>query len=88
MDFKNLLKLRIFFLHSKCADCPIACTPVSVLPEPIIFTFSLRILEIIICIVFCFVFPFEIVSFVLLAALIGGITLARKDEALVDENQV
>jgi NADH-quinone oxidoreductase subunit J len=26
-----------------------------------------------------FVFPFEIVSFVLLAALIGGITLARKD---------
>ena len=35
-----------------------------------------------------FVFPFEIVSFVLLAALIGGITLARKDEALVDEDQV
>jgi NADH-quinone oxidoreductase subunit J len=35
-----------------------------------------------------FVFPFELVSFVLLAALIGGITLARKDEALVDEDQV
>ena len=35
-----------------------------------------------------FVFPFEIVSFVLLAALIGGITLARKDNALVDEDQV
>jgi len=35
-----------------------------------------------------FVFPFEIVSFVLLAALIGGITLARKDEALIDEDQI
>ena len=35
-----------------------------------------------------FVYPFEIVSFVLLAALIGGITLARKDNALVDEDQV
>ena len=35
-----------------------------------------------------FVFPFELVSFVLLAALIGGITLARKDEALIDEDQV
>ena len=35
-----------------------------------------------------FVFPFEIVSFVLLAALIGGITLARKDNSLVDEDQV
>jgi len=35
-----------------------------------------------------FVFPFEIVSFVLLASLIGGITLARKDEALVDEDQI
>jgi NADH-quinone oxidoreductase subunit J len=35
-----------------------------------------------------FVFPFELVSFVLLAALIGGITLARKDEALVDEDQI
>ena len=34
------------------------------------------------------VFPFELVSFVLLAALIGGITLARKDEALIDEDQV
>ncbi len=35
-----------------------------------------------------FVYPFEIVSFVLLAALIGGITIARKDNALVDEDQV
>ena len=35
-----------------------------------------------------FVFPYELVSFVLLAALIGGITLARKDEALIDEDQV
>ncbi|MDB2532912.1 NADH-quinone oxidoreductase subunit J, partial [Candidatus Actinomarina sp.] len=35
-----------------------------------------------------FVFPFEVVSFVLLAALIGGITLARQDNALVDENQI
>ena len=35
-----------------------------------------------------FVFPFELVSFILLAALIGGITLARKDEALIDEDQV
>jgi len=35
-----------------------------------------------------FVFPFELVSFVLLAALIGGITLARKDEALVNEDQI
>ena len=35
-----------------------------------------------------FVFPFEIISFVLLAALIGGITLARKDEALIDEDQI
>ena len=30
----------------------------------------------------------ELVSFVLLAALIGGITLARKDEALIDEDQI
>ena len=35
-----------------------------------------------------FVFPFELVSFVLLASLIGGITLARKDEALINEEQV
>jgi|TARA_B100001093_G_scaffold354010_1_gene338481 NADH-quinone oxidoreductase subunit J len=35
-----------------------------------------------------FVFPFEVVSFVLLAALIGGITLARQDNALMDENQI
>ena len=35
-----------------------------------------------------FIFPFELVSFVLLAALIGGITLARKDEALIAEDQV
>jgi NADH-quinone oxidoreductase subunit J len=35
-----------------------------------------------------FVFPFDLVSFVLLAALIGGITLARKDEALVDKDQI
>ena len=35
-----------------------------------------------------FIFPFELVSFVLLAALIGGITLARKDEALIDKDQV
>ena len=32
-----------------------------------------------------FVYPFEIVSFVLLAALIGGIILARKDNALIDD---
>ncbi len=32
-----------------------------------------------------FVFPFEIVSFVLLAALIGGITLARSDASPADE---
>ena len=35
-----------------------------------------------------FVFPFEVVSFVLLAALIGGITLARQDNALMDEKQI
>jgi NADH:ubiquinone oxidoreductase subunit 6 (subunit J) len=35
-----------------------------------------------------FVLPFEMVSFVLLAALIGGIALARKDEALISEDQV
>ena len=35
-----------------------------------------------------FVFPFELVSFVLLGALIGGITLARKDNALMDEDQI
>ena len=35
-----------------------------------------------------FVFPFELVSFVLLGALIGGITLARKDNALMDEAQI
>jgi len=32
-----------------------------------------------------FVFPFEIVSFILLAALIGGITLARSDVSPADE---
>ncbi len=32
-----------------------------------------------------FVLPFEVVSFVLLAALIGGITLARADESPADE---
>ena len=35
-----------------------------------------------------FVFRFELVSFVLLGALIGGITLARKDNALMDEDQI
>ena len=35
-----------------------------------------------------FVLPFEIVSFVLLAALIGGIALARKDAALISEDQI
>ena len=35
-----------------------------------------------------FVFPFELVSFVLLGALFGGITLARKDNALMDEDQI
>ena len=35
-----------------------------------------------------FVFPFELVSFVLLGARIGGITLARKDNALMDEDQI
>ena len=35
-----------------------------------------------------FVFPFELVSFVLLGALIGAITLARKDNALMDEDQI
>ena len=35
-----------------------------------------------------FVLPFEIVSFILLAALIGGIALARKDEVLISEDQV
>ena len=35
-----------------------------------------------------FVFPFELVSFVLLGALIDGITLARKDNALMDEDQI
>ena len=35
-----------------------------------------------------FVFPFELVSFVLLGALIGVITLARKDNALMDEDQI
>lgn len=32
-----------------------------------------------------FVIPFEVVSFVLLAALIGGITLARKDDTPAEE---
>ena len=35
-----------------------------------------------------FVFPFELVACVLLGALIGGITLARKDNALMDEDQI
>lgn len=35
-----------------------------------------------------FVLPFEIVSFVLLAALIGGITVARKDRSPSEEAQV
>ena len=35
-----------------------------------------------------FVFPFELVSFDLLGALIGGITLARKDNALMDHDQI
>ena len=34
-----------------------------------------------------FVLPFEIVSFVLLAALIGGITVARKDATPVEEEE-
>ena len=35
-----------------------------------------------------FVLPFEIVSFILLAALIGGIVLARKDASLISEDQI
>lgn len=35
-----------------------------------------------------FVIPFEVVSFVLLAALIGGITIARKDLTPAEEEQV
>lgn len=35
-----------------------------------------------------FVVPFEVVSFVLLAALIGGITIARKDMTPAEEEQV
>ena len=35
-----------------------------------------------------FVFHFEVVSFVLLGGLIGGIRLARKDNALMDEDQI
>jgi len=34
-----------------------------------------------------FVVPFEIVSFVLLAALIGGITIARRDLTPVEEEE-
>ena len=34
-----------------------------------------------------FVIPFEVVSFVLLAALIGGITIARRDLTPVEEEQ-
>jgi NADH:ubiquinone oxidoreductase subunit 6 (subunit J) len=34
-----------------------------------------------------FVIPFEVVSFVLLAALIGGITLARRDLSPVEEEE-
>ena len=35
-----------------------------------------------------FVLPFEIVSFVLLAALIGGIVLARKDDSLISDDSI
>jgi len=34
-----------------------------------------------------FVMPFEVVSFVLLAALIGGVTIARRDETPLEEEQ-
>jgi NADH:ubiquinone oxidoreductase subunit 6 (subunit J) len=34
-----------------------------------------------------FVIPFEVVSFVLLAALIGGITIARRDLTPLEEEQ-
>jgi NADH:ubiquinone oxidoreductase subunit 6 (subunit J) len=34
-----------------------------------------------------FVIPFEVVSFVLLAALIGGITIARRDLTPVEEEE-
>ncbi len=34
-----------------------------------------------------FVVPFEVVSFVLLAALIGGITLARRDASPAEEER-
>jgi NADH:ubiquinone oxidoreductase subunit 6 (subunit J) len=34
-----------------------------------------------------FVIPFEVVSFVLLAALIGGITIARRDLDPAEEEQ-
>jgi NADH:ubiquinone oxidoreductase subunit 6 (subunit J) len=34
-----------------------------------------------------FVIPFEVVSFVLLAALIGGITLARRDLSPAEEEE-
>jgi NADH:ubiquinone oxidoreductase subunit 6 (subunit J) len=34
-----------------------------------------------------FVIPFEVVSFVLLAALVGGITIARRDLTPVEEEE-
>jgi NADH:ubiquinone oxidoreductase subunit 6 (subunit J) len=34
-----------------------------------------------------FVIPFEVVSFVLLAALIGGITIARRDLSPAEEEE-
>jgi NADH-quinone oxidoreductase subunit J len=35
-----------------------------------------------------FVIPFEVVSFVLLAALIGGIVLARRDPTVAEEEEL
>ena len=40
------LKSKILLLQSKCADCSIAWTPVSVLPEPFRIIFSFKRFEI------------------------------------------
>ena len=45
IDFKNFIKSTIWFLQSKCADCPIAWTPLSVLPEPYKIIFSFKSFE-------------------------------------------
>ena len=44
-DFKNLSRSLISFLHSKCADCSMAWTPESVLPDPINNIFSFKSLD-------------------------------------------